>query len=170
MALVTTNYASSASLTITLASLASSTTLTAGQESNVVDNSSNIYVDAIVEGKVTVGTTPTANTQIQIWVYGSFDVSPATTNIDVIDGVDSAEDFVTVGRRNSAVKLGAILDCSATTSDVSYFCAPFSVAQLFGGVMPKFWGLWITHNTGVALNATGSNHALKFTGVKYDVT
>lgn len=169
MSTVTTNYASVAALTCSPASLATSATFVAGRESTEVDNSSNKYVDAIVQGKITVGTTPTINTQIQIWVYASFDDAPSSTNIDVIDGVDSAEDFVTVGRRSAALKLGAAMDVTATTSDVSHFIAPFSVAQLFGGIMPKFWGLFVTHNTGVNLNATGGNHILEFVGVKFDV-
>lgn len=169
MSTITPSYASAAALTITLASLATSSSFIAGRESNEVDNSSNKYDDAMVQGKITVGTTPTVNTTIQIYVYASFDDAPSSTNIDVIDGVDSAEDFVTVGRRNSALKLGAAIDVTATTSDVAHFLAPFSVAQLFGGVMPKWWGLFVAHNTGVNLNSTGGNHVLEYIGVKYDV-
>ena len=169
MATITPSYASVAALTISPASLATSATFIAGRESNEVDNSSNKYDDVLVQGKVTVGTTPTINTQIQIWVYASFDDAPSSTNIDVIDGADSAEDFVTVGRRNSAQKLGAVIEVTATTSDVAHFLAPFSVAQLFGGVMPKFWGVFLAHNTGVNLNSTGGNHVLEYVGIKYDV-
>jgi hypothetical protein len=169
MATVTPSYASVAALTITLASLATSSTFLAGRESNEVDNSSNKYDDALVQGKVTVGTTPTVNTQIQIWVYASFDDAPSSTNIDVIDGVDSAETITNAGVRNSALAIGAVLDVSANTSDVAYPVKPFSIAQLFGGVMPKFWGLFVTHNTGVNLNSTGGNHVLEFVGIKYDI-
>lgn len=170
MATVTPSYASAAALTITLASLATSSTFLAGRESNEVDNSSNKYDDAIVQGKITVGTTPTAVTQIQIWVYASFDDAPSTTNIDVFDGVDSAETVTNAGVRNSCLAFGALLDCSAATSDVALPIRPFSIAQLFGGVMPKYWGVFVSHNTGVNLNATGGNHVIEYVGIKYDIT
>lgn len=169
MATVTISYGSKTALTITLTSLATSSSFVAGRESTEVDNSTNKFVDAIVEGFITVGTTPTANTQIQVWVYGSFHTSVATANIDVLDGLDSDETLTNTGVRNSALRLGAVLENSAATSNVKINIAPFSVAQLFGGNMPKFWGVWVTHNTGVALNATGSNHEIAFTGIKYDV-
>jgi len=124
-------------------------------------------VDALVQGKVTVGTTPTANTNINVYVWGS-DTSPASTAIDVLDGTDSDETLTNAGILY-ALKLGASISVPATTSNVTYIVQPFSVAQLFGGVVPKFWGLFVAHNTGVALNSTGGNHEFTYTGIKYDV-
>jgi hypothetical protein len=46
-------------------------------------------MDCIVSGFVSVGTTPTANTTISVYVWGA-DTSLATTPIDVLDGTDSA--------------------------------------------------------------------------------
>jgi hypothetical protein len=54
------------------------------------------------------------------------------------------------------------------TSDVTHTWGPFSVAQAFGGIMPYKWGIYIVHNTGVNLNATGGNHEVKYTSVKYE--
>jgi len=159
-------YSAETTITITLASLATSATFVAGAESNQIDNSTNLYIDALVQGEITVGTTPTVNTQIQVWVWGS-DESLATDGLDVLDGTDSAETLTSAGIRNGMLKLGAVLDVDATTSDRVYYVGAFSVAALFGGVMPKFWGLFITHNTGVNLNATGSNHELTFVGIHY---
>ena len=51
----------------------------------------------------------------------------------------------------------------ATTSDRTYWFAPVSVAALFGGTLPKYWGAFITHNTGVNLNSTGTNHVISYT-------
>ena len=168
MATETISYASKGTLTITLASLATNSTFVGGQESTQVDNSSNLYSDATVEGFISVGTTPTAG-EIQIWVYGSFHTSVATTNIDTLDGADSAETFTSIGVRDGAVKFGARLIVDSTTSNVKYAIAPFSVAELFGGSMPKFWGVWVTHNTVAALNSTGGNHEISYTGIKYDI-
>ena len=85
MATSSVNYSSASAITIGLASLASSSTWLAGRESNEVDNSTNKYDDVFIQGKVRVGTTPTINTLILVFAWGS-DVSAATTALDVIDG------------------------------------------------------------------------------------
>ena len=157
------SYASSASLTITLASLGTSSTFVAGRESTVVDNTSNLYDDALLAGQITVGTTPTANTQIYVYVFAVLNDTP--TYPDVMDGTDSAETLTSVGVGRGYLKLAAVCDVDATTSDRAYPFGPISVAQLFGGIMPNYWSVFVTHNTGVALNATGGNHFIDYTGV-----
>lgn len=160
-------YSSNTTITISPASLASSATWVAGRESTLIDNTTNLYVDALVQGVITVGTTPTANTSIVVYVWGS-SVSPATTAIDVIDGTDSAETITSTGVRNSFMKIGAVLDVPAATSNIAY---PFSfgVAQLFGGVLPPYWGLFVAHNSGAALHATAGNHVVSYRGITYVV-
>lgn len=160
-------YSTNTTITCTLASLASSATWVAGVESSLIDNTSNLYVDLLVQGLITVGTTPTANTSIIVYVWGS-SVSPATTVIDVIDGTDSAETISSAGVRNSFMKIGAVLDVDSNTSNRGY---PFSfgVAALFGGSLPPYWGLFISHNTGVNLNSTGGNHVISYRGVYFTV-
>lgn len=167
MATVTISYGTPGTITISPASLATSSDFTAGRESTAVDNSTDKYVDVLVSGKVTVGTTPTANTTINVYVYAQHDDTP--TYQDVFDGTDSAETVTSSGVLNGVVRLLGVLTVSATTSDRTYFLAPTSVAQIFGGIMPKRWGLFVSHNTGVNLNATAGNHEFKYTGIKYDV-
>ena len=169
MATATINYASPATITMDLANLGSSPTWVAGRESDQIDNTTNKYTDAMVQGFVSVGTTPTANTSILVYVWGS-DTSAATTALDTIDGADSAETITNVGVRDSFLRLAAAIPVTATTSDVQHPVGPFSVAALFGGNMPQYWGLWVTHNTAVNLrnNAVNTN-SFKFTGIKYDV-
>lgn len=168
MATATVNYSSNTTITIDLANLGSSATFVAGRESSQVDNTSNKYIDALVSGFVSVGTTPTANTTIAVYVYGA-DTSLATTALDTLDGTDSAETLTNTGILNG-LRLGATVAVPANTSDVQYIVLPFSVASLFGGAMPKFWGLYVAHNTGVALrnNAVNTNN-FEFVGIKYDV-
>ena len=167
MGTTTVNYAANATITMDLANLGTSATFVAGRESTQIDNTSNKYIDAHVSGKVSVGTTPTANTTIAIYVWGA-DTSLATTAIDVLDGTDSAETLTNTGILN-ALRFGAAVAVPAATSDVAYEVLPFSVASLFGGVMPKFWGLYVAHNTGVNLRNTAVNtNSFEFVGVKYD--
>lgn len=159
-------YAASADYTITLASLASSSTFVAGQESTWISNASNKYLDYLISGKITTGTSPTANTFIRVYVLGSLKDTP--TYPDVFDGTDSAE---TVTNTNilAAMPLG-FEGPVASTSNIGYPVHPFSCAMLFGGAVPNSHGLFVTHNTGVALNSTGGNHVLSYTPIYATVT
>lgn len=163
MANLKTAYGTSTALTNAIASLATSATWVAGYESDVVDNSSNLYLDYSFEGKVTVGTTPTANTEIRIYVVASFD---GTTWPDVFDGTTSAETITgsSEGVRDGFCKLAAVLRVDSATSDRAY---PFSftIASLFGGVCPAKFVLFTAHNTGANLNGTGGNHTCNYRGV-----
>jgi hypothetical protein len=168
MATSTVNYSSNTSITMDLAGLASSTTFVAGRESSQIDNTTNKYVDCIVSGFVSVGTTPTASKSIVVYLWGA-DTSLATTPIDVLDGTDSAETLTNTGILAS-LKWGATVSVTAATSDVAYPVLPFSVASRFGGVMPKFWGLFVAHDTVAALRNTAVNtNSFEFVGIKYDI-
>ena len=176
MATVTVNYSSPTTITLGLAStpLASSTT-TGVRESTEIDNTTNKYVDAIVQGKVTVGTTPTTGKSIKIYVWGA-DTSLATltydqsnaAGLDALTGSDGDRTLTNAEILQSTLRLGAVISVVSTSSNITYPFAPFSVASLFGGVMPKFWGLVVQHDTVAALNATANNHAFAYTGIKYD--
>lgn len=162
MADVKIEYGSSSNLTITLASLATSSTWLAGRESTAVDNSSNKYLDYLLSGKVTVGTSPTASTEIRVYVVALMDDS---TYPDVFDGTDSAETVTSAGVGSAFLKLASVISVDATTSDRVYYFGPVSVASLYGGDCPKKFVVFVSHNTGVNLNSTGSNHQVTVTPV-----
>lgn len=168
MATATVSYSAATTITCGVASTATSATLVAGRESDQIDNTSNKYVDALLQGKVTVGTTPTINTKIVVYVWGSH-TSIASTARDVLDGADSAETITTAGVRDGFLRVAGVMSVDSTTSDRTYEFGPVSVAQVFGGTMPQYWGLFVSHDTGVNLNSTAGNHEFKYTGVKYDV-
>ena len=167
MATVNIGYSASTALTISPENVASSSGFTAGVESAVVDNTTNKYVDALLSGFWTCGTTPTTNTQCLIYVGGVFDQTP--TYPDVFDGTASAETLTSAGVGRGFLKLAAVLDVDSTTSDRKYNYGPVSVAQLFGGTMPTHWFVFITHNSGVNTNTTAANHSHKYIGVTYTV-
>ena len=158
-------YAASSALTITLASLASSSTWVTGQESTAVDNTTNLYEDYLLAGKITTGTTPTTATEIRVYVVG---LAEDSTYPDVFDGTDSAETWTTTGIRDSAARLAGRMEVTAT-SNVTYWFGPVSVAALFGGTLPKKFVVFVAQNTAVALNATSSNHALWITPMYQNV-
>ncbi len=169
MATVNIAYAASATVTIGLATtpLASSSTFVAGRQSAVIDNTTNKYDDVFLAGKITVGTTPTTNTQILVYIYAILNDTP--TYPDVMTGSDGDVTLTSVGVGQGFLKLAAACNVDSTTSNRGYPFGPVSVSQLFGGNMPNKWGVWVTHNTGVALNATAGNHFVSYTGVTYTV-
>lgn len=158
-------YGTPTAITITLASLASSAGLTAGQESTAVDNSTNKYVDVLVSGKITTGTSPTTAKAIYVYVYGTWD---GTNYPDVLDGTDSAETITSSDIRNSALVLAAVMNID-NTSDRTYWFRPFSIAACFGGRMPQKWGIFVVHDTAVNLNSTAGNHSIYYTPIYYTV-
>ena len=166
MATIKTSYPSTSSvdLTITLASLASGSAgvYTAGRESTAVDNTTNLDLDHLLSGKITLGTSPTASRSINVYAYANLSSSSGTPSYpDVLDGTDSDETFTSANVQNSAVKFVASMTTDAT-SDRSYYFGPVSVASLFGGSLPKFWGVFVAQDSGVALNATAGNHKLSY--------
>lgn len=165
MATTTISYASWAALTITLASLATDANKLIGRASSAISNSTNKYMDARLAGKITAGTSPTASKTIEVWVYGEINGTP--DYVDGITGTDAAKTITSAGIKNAALKLAAVLPTDAT-SDQAYYFTLGSIAALFGGVMPEKWGIFVAHDTGVALNATGTNHEINYQGVKYD--
>lgn len=156
-------YASAAGATITLASLASSSTLLTGRESTAIDNSSNLYDDYILSGFVTTGTTPTVSTQIEVWVVAEVDDSAWP---DAFTGSDAGRSVTNTGVKFSVCKLAGVMIVSAT-SNVKYGFGSISVASLFGGVCPRKFLVWVTHNTAVNLNSTGGNQQVTTKGVYY---
>lgn len=165
MASVKIEYASSTALTITLASLATSSTLLAGRESTEFDNTSNKYVDVLVGGRVTTGTSPTGG-YVEVHAVGLIGDAPVWP--DVFDGLDSAETVTSADVKYSVCKQVAAVAVS-TTSNVAYDFGPVSIASLFGGALPKKFAIFVTHSTGVNLNSTAGNHYVHATPVYYTV-
>lgn len=169
MAVITQTSSANTAITFDISSLGTSSTFVAGRESTQIDNTSNNYVDCIVtcDGITGGSTTPTIGQYIGLWVWGA-DTSLATTAIDTLDGTDSAETISNVSILNS-LKLAASPAVTAATGSLVYHIQPFSVAQLFGGVMPKFWGLFLAHNHTGALAASQSG-IWSYSGITYTST
>ena len=161
------------SVTITIApeNVATSSTFVAGVESGAISNISNLDLDHFVSGYWTCGTTPTANTQVQIWVVAPYadDLAGTTNWPDVFDGTSSAETVTSAGVLQGLGRLAAILNVDSNTSNRAYYCAPFSVAALFGGFLPSQYVLFVTHNTGVNSNSTAGNHVWKYLRIQSTV-
>jgi len=159
MATIKTSYpAGTVTITIAPQNVATSATFVAGVESDSISNVTNLDLDHQVSGSWTAGTTPTINTQVQIWIVPclSDDLASSVVWPDVFDGTSSAETVQSAGTLQGLARLGATLNVDATTSNLTYYCAKFSVAALFGGFLPTRYVLFITHNTGATSNSTGA--------------
>lgn len=154
-------YVSTTTLTATLAGLASDTGLLIGRESTAVDNTATLAIDYGIGGKITLGTTPTASRQIGLFLYGSYD------GVSYTGGATGSDAGLTLVAGNLQMLRLLTWINTGSVSDTLYTWGPYSVAQAFG-VVPKKFGLWVVHNTGVNLNATGGNHEVKAEAYKFD--
>ena len=156
-------YASSAAYTLTLESLASSATLVAGRESTAVSNTSNLYFGYLVGGHVTVHQTTavTANTTIDVYLYGSYTDSPQYPT--PLTGTDSAVTFTSVGTRDPKTAFFASMPVPATTANLTYRFRSSNIAPFFGGLIPKLHGVWVTQSTGQNLHNTTAG-TITYTG------
>lgn len=146
------SFGSPVAMTITLASLASSTA-NVGRQSALVDNSTLKYDKVLINIKVTLGTGPAANKGVYVWaIRGN-----GTNRTDGAGASDAALTF----------KNATPLDVLTTGS------APSSNDVLYKTVIMENpgseWGIGISQDSGAALNATGGNHVVSYTGIKYEV-
>lgn len=147
-------YSTNKAITFDLTDLAASATFVAGQESTEIDNTSDLFIDAIVSVKPITGhtsTVPAIGQKIGLWVWGS-NIAASTTNIDDLEGLDGFRTLTHQSILNSLKSAGAP-SVTVVTAALTYFIQPFSVANLFGGQLPKFWGLFLSHNHAAALGA-----------------
>lgn len=159
MATMTTNYAAVAAITCTLASLTNGS----WRQSAVVDNTANKYLDALVMGSVQVGTTPTVGNVIEVYAYGWIDAAPGYTA-----GASGSDAAYTADGEEDELRLVGVITVDAD-SNIDYVWGPFPIAAAFGGILPPKWGLVFKNGTGATLHATGTNNAVKFVGIKFDI-
>jgi hypothetical protein len=157
MSTVTTeSYGSATAITITLASLGASTTV--GRESTAVDNVTPGYLDALVQVKVKTGSGTQADLQaVQVYIAGSVDAG--TTWPDVVTGSDAN----VTPQSPTQLTIAQTINCP--TASTTYVGEPFSVARLFGGIMPTKWSVIIRNRTNQTLDSTAGNHKVQYIGV-----
>ena len=158
MAVLNQQYGTSTGITITLNSLAASST--AGRQATVIDNTSNKFIDALVTAIISTGTV-SSPVSVNIYVSGSEN----GTNYDQDSAVIGASDAAYTIDSQTNLRLAAVINAS-TSSKV--YNKTFSIAQLFGGVMPLKWTVVVVNNTGGAL--AGSGNSMSYTGITYTST
>ena len=147
-------YAATTNFAITLASLAAG----ASRESTAIDWATSFKQDdCMLQLSLGIATaTSAADKAIYVWFYGSADgtnyTSPAT-------GSNAA---ITIGTNHNLLGPFGV---SIPAGQVQYeVCIP-SVAQYFGGIIPKKWGIVVENQANGALNGTETNFDKWFTPV-----
>lgn len=153
-----TSYVASGALAVTSwATLASDTNLLAGASSAVVDNgATGAPLEIAITAQVKNGTTPTTAKEIDIYAWAKQDDS---TYPDAISGSDAA---ITISSATALVEaLAQIVSFASTTTTGGTYPTGWhtlratALSPLFSGFLPRFFGLWIVHNS-VAAFASGS--------------
>ena len=134
-------YPGRTAITITLNSLSNSSTV--GRASTVVDNTANLYLDALVSLTIQASGSVGTNPIVSVFAYAVGDNSNYT---DGVTGADASYTLLTTPN----LRLMDVINVNNTTAFTS---APKSVANAFGGVLPPKWGIVVVNNSGVALAA-----------------
>ena len=141
-------YSSEQTITCGIDGLTSSTVTC--RQSNVIDNTTSLFLDALLSVKllVTSGTFATIP-YVNIWAYGAGVDGNYT---DEATGTDGTYTFPTTTLPTN-LKLLQQVSFNVSTSTTLY-AGPFSVASAFGGVLPDKWGIVLNNNTGATLDGT----------------
>lgn len=151
-------YAAAASLTVTLNSLLNNT----ARQSNVLDNTSNLYLDIFVGGGFktasgSLGTNPVVN----IWASAISDGTNygGTNGTNVLGGGDAA--FTMPTNTGNLILLAAV---PINTAAATEYMEPRSLAAVFGGFLPPKFVIIVQNVTGLTLDASAGGTIL-YTGV-----
>lgn len=143
-------YASSSALTVTnLHSLPASSTFLGGWESGAIDNTSNLYLDYRVTAKLVTHASNRQAGTLRLYLIGPTDDSAWP---DVIDGTESTETWTDTEERDACAILAAEIAVDNTAS-ATYEIHVASVAQFFGGNLPKKFSIFITGDAATSTNA-----------------
>ena len=159
-------YGASAALTQTnLDGVASSATHVAGWESGVIDNSTNLYTDYIINAKIQAESASLSAGEIRMYLVAELEDS---TWPDVFDGTESTETVTDTEIRDAICRLAASTATDTTASRVYYLNCP-SAAAVFGGTIPRKFVVFITQSTGTTLETTGDPNQVYYKGVYANV-
>ena len=141
------SYVASGAFDVThLHSLAASQTWIAGWASALIDNTSNKYLDYMISGLFKAAASANAIGTIRVYVVSMIDDATWPSDKDTaFPGTEGAL-AVAIDFLNSVGRLGAVVNASAATANQIYSFGKFSVANLFGGVCPPKFCLYVTGN------------------------
>ncbi len=177
MSIIQPSYpADSVSVTATgLASLASSATLVAGYALAVVSNRTNKDDTHQWSVAVKMGTSPTANTQAQLWIIKARSFISATVAYPACftgsyTGSAGAFTANSAGALQSVGKLAWVGNVDSTTTGGIFEGTGIDIAALFGGNMPMDYFPFFVHNNVAAWDSTGGSFVVTYDRIQYTNT
>lgn len=146
--------------TMTVTNLHSNTSsVTAAWASAVVDNTTDLYLDALVQVVLDYANTSPANDKsTYIYAYGGIESGVYSNPISGSEG-----DVTLTAIDSTGQNLRLIGTMPYNTADEVCESSPMSVGLAFGGVLPPYWGICIVDYTGAALAASGNT--VKWRGI-----
>ncbi len=148
------------SITITLASLASSQT--AGRQSTAVNNTlaGTFYDDVDITIKLKTGSGAVSSTGF-VAVYGYASVDGGTTYPEGVTGTDGAATILAPSNLPLLFQANVSSSSSTTfTFGAFSFCQAAQLTRL-----PAWWGIVVVNVTGTAFDTTGGNFAVTYQGI-----
>jgi|HubBroStandDraft_6_1064221.scaffolds.fasta_scaffold853925_2 hypothetical protein len=145
-------YGSAVTLTKTNANLASSAT--AGWQSDGQDNSTNLYVDALVQVSLAaVNTAPASNQAIYLFAFGAADgTNYGTTGAAGVTGSEGTLTFPSIATLAQVAPLLGVIPYPV--QNVAILSKPFSIAQALGGILPSKYSIGMINFSGMTLSVT----------------
>jgi hypothetical protein len=148
MATTKTSYAAASQVTITLNSLANNS----ARQSNVIDNSTNLYIDILIGGGFKTGSGTLGSTPgLYVWVAAITDGTNygGSNGSNALGGGDAN---FTMPSNTGNLRLAAFVPINAASA--MEYMQPVSVASLFGGTLPPKCVAVVQNATGLALDSS----------------
>jgi|SRR5215831_24624 len=131
------------SITCTFTSL----TNNSQRQSTAIDNTSNLFLDALVQLKIKSAASATSTTgSVNIYAYGTAD-----GGTDYSDGATGTDGSITLTSPPNMKLIGV---ANVVANSTTYIAGPFSVAAAFGGIIPDHWGIVVENKSGATLDAS----------------
>lgn len=152
MASVKEAFGTATAFTKTNANLA--TSATAGWKSNAIDNTTNLYLDALVTVKLAaVNTAPANSKAIFLYAFSLIEGTSYTSTGDgTIDGSEGTVTFPDVSTLPVVAPLLGIIPYPVQNKVI--VSSAFSVAACFGGTLPPKWCIGMVNHSGMTLSVT----------------
>lgn len=152
-------YAAASTLAITLTGLANGS----WRQSAAWDNTANLYQDLLIGGSIQVGTSPLANSPIEIYSYARINDSTLYTG-----GASGSDAAYTADGEENLFRLLEVIFVDASSNE-DYVWGPVSISALYGGWLPSKGGILVRNGTGATLHATGTNNVVNIIGVQTEL-
>lgn len=142
-------------MSLTLASLGS----TSQRASSAVDNSTDLFLDALVFLTLRSNASGTSTTgAARVYAYGSTDGGANYT-----EGASGTDAAITLTSPPNARLIGLV---NMVANGVTYKGGPFSVGAAFGGVLPQKWGIIVENVSGAVFDGSAGNFNVNYQGVQ----